>query len=115
MVSTQLFEAQRTFCDQMLTPEDLKEAIFCMADDKALGCDNFPCEFYKALWPCVGPDLLKVYQKAYHSCSLGKIINKGNIKFILKVRYSEDICNWRSITLLNVSNKISAKALALKN
>lgn len=45
----------------MLTLEGLKEVVFDMANYKALGCDGFPCEFYKALWPCVLPDLLNVY------------------------------------------------------
>ena len=55
-----------------------------MADDKSPGCDGFPCEFYKHLWEKIGPDLHKVYLEAYHSKSLGAIINKGNIKFIPK-------------------------------
>lgn len=85
-----------------------------MSNDKALGCDGFPCEFYKALWPCVGLDLHKVYLEAFHPQSLGQLINKGNIKFIPKVGDPEDICNWRPITLLNVSYKIIDKALTLK-
>ena len=85
-----------------------------MADDKSLGCDRFPYEFYKHLWEHIGPDLHKVHLEAYHSKSLGAIINKGNIKFIPKARDPKDICNWRPITLLNVSYKNIIKALALK-
>ena len=85
-----------------------------MTNDKSPGCDGFPCEFYKHLWEYVGPDLHKVYLEAYHTKSLGAIINKGNIKFIPKARDSEDICNWRPITLLNVSYKIIAKEISLK-
>lgn len=91
---SQLFDAQRMFCDQFMTLEDLREAIFSMADDKAPSYDGLPCEFYKALWPCVGSDLHKVYLEAFHSQSLGQLINKGNIKFIPKVGDPEDICNW---------------------
>lgn len=85
-----------------------------MADDKAPGCDGFPSEFYKSLWPCIGPDLHKVYLEAFHSQSLGKMINRGNIKSIPKVRDLEEICNWRPITLLNVLYKIIVKSLGLK-
>ena len=85
-----------------------------MADDKSLGCAGFSCEFYKHLREHIGPDLHKVYLEAYHAKILGAIINKGNIKFIPKVGDSKDICNWRPITLLNVSYKIDAKVLALK-
>ena len=55
------------------------------------------------------------YLEAYHSKSLGAIINKGNIKFIPKAGDPENIYNWRPITLLNVSYKIIAKALSLKS
>lgn len=85
-----------------------------MAGDKAPGIDGFPCKFYKALWDYVGPNLHHVYLEAFHASSLGELINKGNIKFIPKSGDLEDICNWRPITLLNVSYKIIAKALALK-
>ena len=93
---------------------DLKEVVFSMVDDKAPGCDGLPCEFYKTFWDEIGPYLHKVYIEAYNSCSLGNIINKGNIKLIPKVGDREHICYWRPITLLNVSYKIIAKALSLK-
>ena len=85
-----------------------------MENDKSLGCDRFPCEFYKHLWEKINLDLHKVYLEAYHSKSLGAIINKGNIKFIPKVGDLEDICNRKPITLLNVSYKIISEALSLK-
>ena len=85
-----------------------------MEDDKSPECDGFPCEFYKHLWENIGLDLHKVYLEAYHSKSLGAIINKGNIKFIPKVGDPKDICNWRPITLLNMSFKIIAKIVSLK-
>ena len=70
---------QRAFCEQLLSLKDLKEAPFSMAHDKSPGCDGFPCEFYKHLWEKIGPDLHKVYLEAYHSKSLGAIINKYQI------------------------------------
>lgn len=76
--------AHNFFCDQLLSIDDLKEAIYSMANDKALGIDGFPCEFYKAMWDYIGHDLHQVYLEAFHSNSLGNLINKGNIKFIPK-------------------------------
>ena len=64
-----------------------------MEDDKSLGCDRFPCEFYKYLFESIGEDLYKVYLEAYHSKILGVITNKGNIKFIPKVGDPKDIYN----------------------
>ena len=85
-----------------------------MADDKAPRCDGFPCEFHKSLWEGIGPNQHQVYHEEYNIHSLGSIINKGDIKLISNVDNLEDICNWRPITLLNVSYKIISKALSFK-
>ena len=104
------------FCMQKLSLFflNLKKVFFTMGDDKAPGCEGFPCEFYKSLQEGIGPDQHQVYHEAYNIHSLGSIINKGDIKFIPKVDNPEDIYNWRPVTLLNVSYKIIAKALSLK-
>lgn len=80
-----------------------------MVDDKALGIDGFPCEFYKSLWYLVGPDLHKVYLEAFQNKSLGSLINQGNIKFIPKTGDLKDFCNWQPIMLLNISYNIIPK------
>lgn len=85
-----------------------------MANEKAPGIDGFPCEFYKKLWDVIGPYLLCVYQEALLTRSLGAIINQGYIKFIPKIGDPKLISNRNPITLLHVSYKIIAKALALK-
>ena len=76
VIPKRLVADQYVFCEQKLTLDDLKEDVFSMADDKAPGCDGFPCEFYKNFWDEIGPDLHKVYIEAYNSHSLGTIINK---------------------------------------
>lgn len=58
-------------------------------------------------------DLHKGYLEAFYFKSLDNSINKEKIKFIPKVSDPEDIRNLRSITLLNVSYKIIAKASTL--
>lgn len=80
-----LSKAHRDFCDTPLSLDDLKYALSQMANDKALGIDGFPYEFYKEFWDMVGPDLLQVYKEAMVSGSLGPMLNKGNIKFIPKL------------------------------
>lgn len=85
-----------------------------MVNEKAPRLDGFICEFYKELWDVVGFDLLYVHRETLSTRSLGDIINKGKIKLIPKSRNLELITNWMPITLLNVSYKIIAKALALR-
>lgn len=80
-------------CDKPLSLKDLEEALSHMANDKALGLDGFPSEFYKKIWDLVGQDLHKFYLKAMLTRSLRGIINRGNIKFILKFGDLEVITN----------------------
>lgn len=54
-----------------------------------------------------------MYKEAVRKQSLGTDINKGIIWFIPKLQDPKLITSWRLITLLNVSYKILAKALAM--
>eukprot|EP01018_Ginkgo_biloba_P035967 Gb_19124 [translate_table: standard] len=83
-----------------------------MADEKSLGLDDLPCEFYKAMWDFIGTPLLNVYKEAITKGSLGEIINRGDIRFIPKAGDPKLISSWRPITLLNVSYKILTKSIA---
>ena len=84
-----------------------------MVNDKAHQCNSFPYEFYKAFWDS-RPNLHKAYLEYFDTISLGNLIKKENIKFILKANNAEDIYILRLVFLLNISYKIIAKALMLK-
>lgn len=58
--------------------------------------------------------LIYVYKDGVWKKSLWAIINQGFIKFIPKVEDPQLIISWWAITLLNVSYKILAKAIALR-
>jgi len=73
--------------------KDLEEALSHMTNDKTLGLDGFPCEFYKKIWDLVDQDLYKVYLESMIMRSLGGIINRDNIKFIPKFDDLEVIMN----------------------
>lgn len=64
-----------------------------MDNEKSVGLGGFPCGFYKELWDMIDPNIFNVYKEVMVSSSLGAIINKGNIKFILKVGYPKFITN----------------------
>lgn len=46
-----------------------------------LGPNGFSCEFFKATWDCVGPNLLRV-DKVVWKRSLEHLINRGFIQSI---------------------------------
>jgi len=47
VIPHKLSQAQRDFFDTPLTLDDFKSALSHMANDKSLGIDGFPYEFYK--------------------------------------------------------------------
>ena len=100
--------------DGGLLVEEIKVAISRMANDKALGPDGLPIEFYKKNIDWIVPYLLSVYEEAFDRGSLGPKLNAGVIKLIPKEGDRLLINNWRPITLLNVVYKILAKVLAIR-
>ncbi|GBG75905.1 hypothetical protein CBR_g21147 [Chara braunii] len=49
--------------DQPITLEELWEAVKSMARGKSPGSEGLPVEFYEALWPHIGPILLRLYNR----------------------------------------------------
>lgn len=114
IVPVKVMHNQCESCVKPLLVDDLDEALSQMQNNKAIGLNGFPYEFYKKLWDTVGPNLHKVYQEALAFGSLNLLINMGNIKLIPKQDNPEIITNQRPINLLNFSYKITRKALALR-
>ena len=83
-----------------------------MANDKSLGMDGLPIEFYKDNLDWIREELLLFYNDAFDNGSLGSDVNRGIIKLLPKIRDRSLVKNWRPITLLNFSYKITAKLLA---
>lgn len=57
-----------------------------MANDKTQGNDGFTYEVFKDFWDMFDPNLLQVYNEDIVFRSLDLMLNKDNIKFILKLR-----------------------------
>lgn len=91
---------------------EIVDAIKALKDDKAPGPDGLPIEFYKTNIEWVTKDLYDIYTEAFDNDTLGESINMGIVKLIPKDGDKALIKKWRPITLLNVSYKILAKALA---
>ena len=95
-----------------LSIEEIDAAIDSLSSGKSPGIDGLPVEFYKKQKNWITVEILRLYEEEFAKGSLGKDINKGVIKLLPKTRDKILIKNWRPITLLNLSYKILAKALA---
>lgn len=67
-----------------LTLEEVGEAMMSLQKGKVPGGDGLPIEFYLALWPQLGPDLLQVYGEALGCGLLPASMRTGLISLIFK-------------------------------
>ena len=99
-------------CDDRLTEEDLREALFSMENNKSPGVDGLSTNFYRHFWPLFSDKLLLVYNYAFYSGCLSVSQHRGIISLVFKKGDRTLLKNWRPITLLSTDYKILMRALA---
>ena len=107
-----LTEEVRAGCDDRLTEEELKEALFSMENNKSPGVDGLSTNFYKHFWPLFSDKLLLVYNYAFDSGCLSVSQRPGIISLVFKKEDRTLLKNLRPITLLATDYKILTKTLA---
>ncbi|KAL2251999.1 UNVERIFIED_CONTAM: hypothetical protein Sindi_2322200 [Sesamum indicum] len=65
------------------SPEEVKIAVFDIAEDKAPGPDGFSSGFYKAAWPVVGTEITKAILDFFTTGKLLKQVNSTLLALIL--------------------------------
>lgn len=91
--------------------EEIKKAFFSMSANKAPGPYRFPVEFYKAVWPVIGRDLVAV-QSFFLYGMMPKNTNATLLSLIPKTIEAECMSDYRPIACYNVIYKIISKILA---
>ncbi|GBG86684.1 hypothetical protein CBR_g41747 [Chara braunii] len=82
-----------------------------MANGETPGNDGLPVEFYRHHWEMLGESLVSVYYEIQMGGVLPVSACRGIISLLFKKGDTNEIRNWRSISLLNVSYKILVKVL----
>ncbi|KAL0444348.1 UNVERIFIED_CONTAM: hypothetical protein Slati_2157500 [Sesamum latifolium] len=81
---------------------EVNEAIFDIAEDKALGPDGFSSAFYKAAWSVIGDEITEAVQEFFRSGKLLKQVNATILSLIPQVANPTTVTEFRSILCCNV-------------
>ena len=105
-------DSMRTKLAQAYIMGEVEKAIIDTAPLKAPGPDGMPPLFYHIYWSDIGMDITQAILSCLNSSSLLKSINHTFITLIPKVKNSENVSEFRPISLCNVIYKIISKVLA---
>lgn len=97
--------------EEPLSLQEVEAALNSLKMGKAPGCDGLPVEFYKALFPLIGSELVEMYQESLTKGELPPTLRTGLVTLLYKKGRKEDLANWRPITLLNTDYKVLAKII----
>ncbi|KAL2252827.1 UNVERIFIED_CONTAM: hypothetical protein Sindi_0077400 [Sesamum indicum] len=95
----------------VFTPDDVKQAVFDIANDKVSGPDGYSSGFFKAAWPVVGQEVTKAVLEFFSTGKLVKQVNSTLLALIPKVHTPMTVGDFRPISCCNVLYKIIAKLL----
>jgi hypothetical protein len=93
--------------------DEVKETIFYMPSDKALGPDSFIGIFFKECWEIIKVDVLEAFHQLHAMNGAEfKFLNSTNIVLIPKKSDAKSVGDYRPISLIHSIAKIFSKLLA---
>ncbi len=103
---------EKHVCEGQISNEECLNVIKELSLSKSPGYDGLPSEFYKHMWPIVGPHVLKSYEEAFIDGELSTSHKQSVLSLIFKKGDREELRNYRPISLSNYDYKILAFVLA---
>ena len=94
--------------DADFTPKELRQAVYGLNDEKSPVIDGFTAEFYKKFW-----NILSAHNTAFvNGASFSHAKNTSITSHLYKEKWdTEDLKNYRPISLINVDLKFLTKVL----
>jgi len=106
---------QATFCEGPITSDEILSALQSMQNNKSPGPDGLSKEFYLTFFNLMSPTLVRLYCLIYEKGILTPSQRTSYISLICKdPNNSEQMKNWRPISLLNYDYKIVSKIMATR-
>ena len=108
-----LSETDRQNFENMISKDELFDAVMTLKPGRTPGCDGLSLEFYKKFWKIIIDPLYDMYCEAMKEGRLAPSARRGIINLIPKRNKDELLVkSWRPIVLLVYDYKIWAKAIA---
>ena len=82
----------------LFSPEEVKLAVFDIAEDKAPSPDGYSSGFYKAAWPVVGAEVTRAVLDFFSTRRLLKQVNSTLLALIPKVHTPTSVSDFRLIS-----------------
>ena len=109
----QITSNERAELEAPLDPKELEAALKGMSKNKSPGSDGFSVEFYLRFWNDIKHFFFQMAAESVQGNILPKTLSEGILTLVPKAnRPRSQIKSYRPITLLNVSYKIIAAAIA---
>jgi hypothetical protein len=102
---------------RLMTPinlQEIKKVFDNMEADKAPGPYDFTTRFYKACWPIIKKDLLRIVQKSQNCLKIGGRTNSAFLALIPKEKWVSNFSQFCPISLYNTSYKLVTKIIATR-
>ncbi|KAL0449123.1 UNVERIFIED_CONTAM: LINE-1 retrotransposable element O protein [Sesamum latifolium] len=94
-----------------VTPDEVKQAVFAIDEDKALGPDGYPSGFFKAARPVIGKEVTQAILDFFTTGRLLKQVNATLLSLIPKVLNPTLVSEFRPISCCNVLYKVITKII----
>ena len=98
----------------MVSPAEIKEALWSMKAYKAPGSDGLHAGFFQRFWLVVGDSVKEEVMKVFRDRKVPEYLNHTLIVLIPKIQGPETIGNYRPISLCNSVYKIITKVIVAR-
>eukprot|EP00253_Pinus_taeda_P012274 PITA_12274 len=97
-----------------IAQNEVREALFAMDPNKALGPDDFTPRFLQTCWQIVEKEFLKMIQKSQECKKIGGCTNSAFLTLIPKEKGANSFNRLCPISLCNIGYKVITKVIANK-